>query len=42
LGVPSGHPVRLPDTKDEVATGAWADDGIVQRAARAMKREVPA
>jgi porphobilinogen synthase len=31
----------LPDKKDEVATGAWADDGIVQQAARAMKREVP-
>jgi porphobilinogen synthase len=31
----------LPDKKDDVATGAWADDGIVQQAARAMKREVP-
>src|ERR1051325_9400579 len=31
----------LPEKKDEVATGAWADDGIVQRAARAIKREVP-
>jgi porphobilinogen synthase len=31
----------LPEHKDEVATGAWADDGIVQRAARALKREVP-
>jgi porphobilinogen synthase len=31
----------LPETKDEVATGAWADGGIVQRAARAIKREVP-
>jgi porphobilinogen synthase len=30
----------LPETKDEVATGAWADDGIVQRATRAIKREV--
>jgi porphobilinogen synthase len=30
----------LPEKKDEVATGAWADDGIVQRAARAIKREV--
>jgi porphobilinogen synthase len=28
--------------KDEVATGAWAEDGIVQRAARAIKSEVPA
>jgi porphobilinogen synthase len=31
----------LPDKKDDVATGAWADDGIVQQAARALKREVP-
>src|SRR5260370_28447147 len=30
----------LPEKKDEVATGAWADDGIVQRATRAIKREV--
>jgi porphobilinogen synthase len=30
----------LPEKKDEVATGAWVDDGIVQRAARAIKREV--
>ncbi len=31
----------LPEAKDEVATGAWADDGIVQRATRAIKQEVP-
>src|SRR5579864_4361569 len=30
----------LPEKKDDVATGAWADDGIVQRATRAIKREV--
>jgi porphobilinogen synthase len=30
----------LPESKDEVATGAWADDGIVQRATRAIKQEV--
>jgi porphobilinogen synthase len=41
LGVPSVILFGLPDMKDEVATGAWADDGIVQQAARAMKREVP-
>ncbi len=27
----------LPETKDEQATGAWADDGIVQRGLRALK-----
>ena len=41
LGVPSVILFGLPDKKDEVATGAWADDGIVQQAARALKREVP-
>ena len=41
LGVPSVILFGLPDKKDEVATGAWAEEGIVQQAARAMKREVP-
>jgi porphobilinogen synthase len=31
----------LPEKKDELATGAWSDDGIVQQAARAIKSEVP-
>jgi porphobilinogen synthase len=31
----------LPESKDETASGAYADDGIVQRAIRAIKREVP-
>lgn len=30
----------LPEKKDEIATGAWEDDGIVQRATRAIKQEV--
>jgi porphobilinogen synthase len=41
LGVPALILFGLPETKDEVATGAWEDSGIVQRAARAIKREVP-
>jgi len=41
LGVPSVILFGLPDKKDEAATGAWADDGIVQQAARAVKNEVP-
>jgi porphobilinogen synthase len=41
LGVPSVILFGLPEKKDEVATGAWAKDGIVQQAARAIKREVP-
>src|SRR6185312_15207945 len=31
----------LPESKDEIATGAWSDDGIVQGATRAIKAEVP-
>src|ERR1700690_224613 len=34
LGVLSVILFGLPEKKDEVATGAWAEDGIVQRAAR--------
>lgn len=41
LGIPSVILFGLPLKKDDMATGAWADDGIVQQAARAMKREVP-
>ena len=41
LGVPSVILFGLPDKKDEVATGAWHENGIVQQAARAIKREVP-
>jgi porphobilinogen synthase len=41
LGVKSVILFGLPEKKDEVATGAWAEDGIVQHASRAMKREVP-
>ena len=40
LGVLSIILFGLPEKKDEVATGAWADDGIVQRATRAIKSEV--
>jgi porphobilinogen synthase len=31
----------LPETKDEIASGAYADKGIVQQATRAIKRAVP-
>ncbi len=32
----------LPDAKDEQATGAWSDDGIVQQALRALKQSAAA
>jgi len=41
LGVLSVILFGLPEKKDEMATGAWADDGIVQRATRAIKSELP-
>ena len=41
LGIPALILFGLPERKDEVATGAWEDDGIVQKATRAIKREVP-
>ena len=41
LGVPAIILFGLPTTKDEQATGAWADDGIVQQATRAIKAELP-
>jgi porphobilinogen synthase len=41
LGVPAVILFGLPAKKDEVGSGAYGDDGIVQTAARAIKREVP-
>ncbi len=41
LGVPGVILFGLPERKDEVATGAWAADGIVQQAARAIKDALP-
>jgi porphobilinogen synthase len=31
----------LPESKDELASGAYAEDGIVQRATRAIRRNTP-
>lgn len=41
LGIPAIILFGLPEHKDEQASGAWADDGIVQRATRAVKRAAP-
>src|SRR6185369_4715097 len=41
LGVGGVILFGLPESKDEEASGAYADDGIVQRAIRALKRESP-
>ena len=41
LGIPTVILFGLPEKKDEAATGAWEENGIVQQAARALKRELP-
>jgi porphobilinogen synthase len=41
LGVGGVILFGIPETKDELASGAYADDGIVQQGVRAVKREVP-
>jgi porphobilinogen synthase len=40
LGIEAIILFGLPESKDEQASGAWIDDGIVQQATRAIKREV--
>src|SRR5918998_5654509 len=40
-GVPAIILFGLPETKDETATGAYARDGVVQAAIRAVRRAVP-
>ena len=41
LGIPGILLFGLPEEKDDLGSGAYADDGIVQRALRALRREVP-
>ena len=41
LGVSGVILFGIPETKDEMASGGYDDQGIVQRAVRAIKREVP-
>ena len=41
LGIPAIILFGIPDAKDEEATGAWHDCGIVQKAATAVKEVVP-
>jgi len=41
LGIPAIILFGLPDHKDEIASEAWADDGVVQCAARAIKTALP-
>jgi porphobilinogen synthase len=41
LGVPAVILFGLPESKDETATGAYARDGVVQRAVRAVRESAP-
>jgi porphobilinogen synthase len=41
LGIPAVILFGIPERKDEVGSEAYAEDGIIQRAIRALKREVP-
>ena len=41
LGIPAVLLFGVPDKKDELATGAYARDGIVQRAIKAVKDALP-
>jgi porphobilinogen synthase len=41
LGVNSIMLFGLPESKDELASGAYAEDGIVQRAIRAIRQSTP-
>ena len=41
LGISAVLLFGLPDHKDDVASGAYDDDGVVQRAVRAIKRHAP-
>jgi len=40
-GIPAVILFGLPESKDAVGSSAWSDEGIVQRALRALDREVP-
>lgn len=40
-GVTSVMLFGIPDIKDECGTGAWIEDGIIQKALRKAKKEVP-
>jgi porphobilinogen synthase len=41
LDIPAVILFGIPDHKDEIGSGAYAEDGIIQNAIRALKKEVP-
>jgi porphobilinogen synthase len=41
LGIPAVLLFGLPDKKDDIGSQAWAEDGVVQKAVREIKKAVP-
>ncbi len=41
LGIPAVILFGIPERKDEVGSDTWSDEGIIQRALRVIKKEVP-
>ncbi len=41
LGIPAVILFGIPETKDEVGSGAYDEHGIIQTAVRALKKEIP-
>ncbi|MEN8373828.1 MAG: porphobilinogen synthase [Gemmatimonadota bacterium] len=41
LGVPAVLLFGIPETKDDQGSSSWAEDGVVQRAVRVLKGELP-
>ncbi len=41
LGIPAVLLFGLPDKKDEIGSQAWAEDGVVQRSIKEIKKAVP-
>jgi len=41
LGIPAVLLFGLPDSKDEIGSEAWAENGVVQRAIREIKKATP-
>jgi porphobilinogen synthase len=41
LGIPAVILFGIPENKDETGSGAYSPDGIIQRAVRALKQELP-
>jgi porphobilinogen synthase len=41
LGIPAVLLFGLPDKKDEIGSQAWAEDGVIQRSVKEIKKAVP-